>query len=173
MLRSAHPRLPLPPDSEPWFDPTPTPPTRQTRTYVRDEHDRRKYTRQVLGGAWQARVWIGGPGRGFSLNLGLSLLRDHGYDRGLTEQASAKVSREFVKRWQGSRTIGDVVEEMCRAGVIRGAVVVPEWCEGMPPVAWAGETEDREERRERLRRERDERRYGSAWPLLVVCGLAA
>ncbi len=189
MPRSAHsrfhPRLPLPPDAEPWYDPGPTrvEEPRQTRKPAKDGHYR--HTRRVAGGAVQSRIWINRnkPLKGFSLNLGLSLLRDNDFNDDLTEWSAAKVSREFRKRWKPGCTIGSVVAEMQRAGLIKLTVVVPEFAAGLTPSAgdgpseYASERRDREraeqrEERRRLREEWECRRYGgTCWPLLRLIGI--
>jgi len=79
----------------------------------------------VKGGAWQARVWLPVGRTGYSLNLGLFVLADNEFKRGLTEWSAARASREFKVRWAGDRSIAEVVEELKGLGYVPESLVVP------------------------------------------------
>lgn len=130
-----------------------------------DSDNHQKYTREVKGGAFQARVWLP-HGGGYSLNIGLFTQADWGGDHRTARKealwAAARASREFVKRFQPGRTVGDVVAELKAKGYVPAELVVPAHVAAWGPPR--SPTEDPWERRRRLarRRERDRerRRYG-------------
>lgn len=152
-----------PPRTIALFDnPLPEPEPRQRR----EPGNRYSYTRPVKGRAFQARVWVRGPGgEPFSLNLGLFTLARHDYDPELAEWAAGRASREFCKRWSPGRTVRAVVAELQREGLVPARVRVPRRVRGWRPPTDFGECETPAERRERERREWEWRRYG--------CGLLA
>lgn len=116
-----------------------------------------RYVREVKGGAWQSRVWLGHVSA--SLNLGLFTLAENNNDGREAEWSAARASREFIRRWIPGKTVGMVVEELKRLGYVPEGVVVPLDVVGETPAA----IEDPCERRERLARDRlrrlDRRRY--------------
>lgn len=120
-----------------------------------------RYVREVKGRAWQARVWVG-VGGGYSLNLGLFTLSESDNSPATAEWAAARASREFVKRFQPGRTVGDVVAELKARGYVPAELEVPPHVAAWGPPRCP--SEDPWERRRRLarrrRRDRERRRYG-------------
>lgn len=128
----------------------------------REPHDgHMKYTREVKGGAFQARVWVGH--KGYSLNLGLFTQSEWGESHRTAWRdalwAASRASREFVKRWHSGRAIAEVVADLKAAGFVPEGLVVPARVARWKPPRNA-ELLDAGERRQRAAERRDRWRYG-------------
>lgn len=82
-----------------------------------------RHVREVKGGAFQARVWLGAHSGG-SLNLGLFTVsqwetREH------AEWAAGRASKEFRKRYRPGTGLRTVLESLMRDGLIPAHVLPP------------------------------------------------
>lgn len=122
--------------------------------------DHRRYTREVKGGAIQARVWLPLCG-GFSLNLGLFTKSE--YDtREAALRAASRAAGGFVRRWMPGVTVEKAVAALKADGLVPAALAVPPRVAGWRAASGSGET--RAERARRLRACRlarlERKRYG-------------
>jgi len=126
----------------------------------------RPFVREVKGGAWQARPWLGK--RGGSLNLGLFTLAENNHNRDEAEWSAARTSREFCKLWRGKATVGEIVAILQGRNLVRSDLVVPKRQARLKPPTEFGEKELACDRRQRDDRDRERRLYAGRSLLSVA-----
>jgi|GEM_PF-6361752 len=108
------------------FPARPKPPRVRKRRPPKSEY---LHVREVKGGAWQARVWLGVRSGG-SLNLGLFTRTEHPDDPGepegrMAEWAAARASREFRRRFKPGVSLRAVIGSLMADRLIPDHVLPP------------------------------------------------